>query len=255
MPPSRNANERQQAMTDCVIMPVYNEAGTLPGVLARIRDFHQGPLIAVDDGSTDGSGQILARFGGLSIIQRQRNMGYGQALIDGFALAAARGYHRAVTIDCDEQHEPSLIPRMFEKIGDFDILSGSRYLEESDNHDPAPEDRGRINRVITEKLNLITGYNLTDSFCGFKCYKVEALKRLSLDEPGYAMPLQFWAQAFRLGLTVSEIAVPRIYKNLGRTFGGGIDDPQARLKYYMDVLERELAKWPISSSSAPTRTT
>ncbi|MDH5509265.1 MAG: glycosyltransferase family 2 protein [Nitrospinota bacterium] len=241
-------------MVNAVIIPVFNEAATLPGVLAKIREFHKGPLIAVDDGSTDGSGAILERFAGLDIIRKPANMGYGQALIDGFARAVEKEYRLAITIDCDEQHEPAMIPEMFQKIGDLDVLSGSRYLTEQEGQDIPPEHRRKINIAITTTVNSITGYKLTDSFCGFKCYKVEALKKLRLDEPGYAMPLQFWIQAAHFGLAVKETPVPRIYKNLDRTFGGGMDDPVQRRAYYMGVLEKEVKRWSISSSWEPTRT-
>jgi len=243
-----------KAMVNAVIIPVYNEAATLPGVLARIREYHAGPLIAVDDGSTDGSGAILDNFPGIDIIRRPVNLGYGQAIIDGFKRAVEKGYNLVITIDCDEQHEPALIPAMFGGIGQLDTLSGSRYLADGLGQDQPPENRRKINVAVTAAINRITGYQITDSFCGFKCYKVEALKGLSLDEPGYAMPLQFWVQARALGLKVGEIPVPRIYKNLDRTFGGGIDDPAKRLEYYMNVLEKEVKRWSMSSSWEPIRT-
>ena len=242
-------------MENAVIIPVYNEATTLPGVLARVRRFHSGLIIAVDDGSTDGSGEILRDFKGLDIVRHETNMGYGQSLNDGFARALELSTPLAVTMDCDEQHEPALIPAMFEKIGALDVLSGSRYLREDPGQDQAPPQRLRINRSITAIINTITGYGLTDSFCGFKCHRMEAMARLRLDEPGYAWPIQFWVQARHFGLRVEEIAVPRIYKDRSRTFGGGIDDPEKRYDYYMTVLERETRKWPMSSSLAPIRTT
>jgi dolichol-phosphate mannosyltransferase len=241
-------------MENAVIMPVYNEAGTLPGVLRRVRRFHQGPIIAIDDGSVDGSGQILRDFGGLDVIRHEKNMGYGKSLIDGFARAIELKSPLAVTIDCDEQHEPCLIPAMFAGIGSLDILSGSRYLADEEGQDAPPENRLRINKSVTTIINRLTGFGLTDSFCGFKCHKMEAMARLKLDESGYALPIQFWVQVRHFGLTVGEIPVPRIYKNRSRAFGGGIDDPEKRYDYYMAVLEKELKRWSTSSSSAPTPT-
>jgi len=242
-------------MTNVVIMPVYNEAATLSDVLAKIKVHHRGPIIAIDDGSTDASGAILDQYGGIDVIRNQPNMGYGNALIKGFARALEKGYLLAVTIDCDEQHEPALIPAMFANINELDVLSGSRYLASEGGQDKPPEERRNINMTITALLNRITGYNLTDSFCGFKCYRLEAMKKLKLDETGYAMPVQFWVQASHFRLKVGEMAVPRIYKNLDRTFGGGIDDPEKRLEYYKGVLEKELERWSISSPWEPTRTT
>ena len=235
-------------MKTLVVVPVFNEAATLGPVLERILHFNPGHTLAVDDGSTDGSAAILESVRPCHIIRHETNLGYGRSLIDGFTFAVERGYELVITIDCDEQHEPCLIPRMFDRIGAADVLSGSRYLEDDRRGDPPPEDRRAINQRITAILNQITGYGLTDSFCGFKCYKTAALARLALDEPGYAMPLQFWIQAWRQGLVVKEIAVPRIYKNLDRTFGGEMDDPQRRLRHYLGVMRKELERWSMSSS-------
>ena len=81
------------------------------------------------------------------------------------------------------------------------------------------------------------GLNLTDAFCGFKAYRVPALARLQLTEDGYAMPLQFWVQAARLGLKIVEVAVPLIYLDERRSFGGALDRPDTRLAVYRRVLE------------------
>jgi len=68
---------------------------------------------------------------------------------------------------------------------------------------------------------------------------VKALKKLQLTVTGYGIPVQFWLQARFNGLTVKEYAIPRIYKNLNRKFGGGMDDPMTRLEYYKYILEEE----------------
>ncbi|MBI4666082.1 MAG: glycosyltransferase family 2 protein [Nitrospinae bacterium] len=238
-----------------VAVPVYNEIDTVRSVMERIRAFHAGDVLAVDDGSTDGSAEALKNLGWLKILSHTRNLGYGQSLIDGLKYAMDEGYDLVVTMDCDEQHEPALIPQMFSSIGGYDVLSGSRYLTERLENDPAPGDRLSINRRITDIINRVTGFNLTDSFCGFKCYRVSALRALALDEPGYAQPLQFWIQAFKFGLSVKEAPIPRIYKNLNRSFGAVLDDPEKRFEYYRQVIEKEIQRWSISSPLGRTRTT
>ena len=100
---------------------------------------------------------------------------------------------------------------------------------------------------LTAELNRTLGFHLTDAFCGFKAYRVEALSRLKLTESGYAMPLELWVQAARAGLKVRELPVPLIYLDATRSFGGSLDDAQARLEYYRRVLARSLAAADIAT--------
>lgn len=239
-----------------VAVPVYNEEPYIVRVMERLRAFHNGDILAIDDGSPDRSGEILQTIPGISIISHPRNQGYGGSLADAFNYAIAKGYDQLVTIDCDEQHEPRHIPDLFRRLdrGGVDVVSCSRYLESSAADDAPPKDRFAINRRVTGIINGITGYGLTDSFCGMKGYRVAALTSFRLTENGYAFPLQFWVQAFHFGLTVEEFPIARIYKNLNRTFGGELDDPERRLNLYLDVLRKELARWSISLPSELTPT-
>lgn len=241
---------------ELVIVPLFNEVATVEDSLVAIRRYHQGDILVVDDGSTDGSTEIIQRLDFVTLLRHPVNIGYGAALNDGFAWGIERGYGSIVTCDCDEQHEPSHIPELFQGLGDFDILSGSRYLEEGIDDDPPPVDRRWVNLKITGLVNELTGYHLTDGFCGFKAYRAEGLAQLRLTEPGYSQPLQMWIQAAALGLTVAEIPVPRIYQNLNRTFGEALDNRNRRLAYYLDTIRSELTKWPrFADTPLPTITT
>jgi glycosyltransferase involved in cell wall biosynthesis len=175
------------------------------------------------------------------------NRGYGAALISAFEYAIEQRYDALVTIDCDGQHQPRLIPEMaaalFPSSGErVDIVSGSRYLQIFDGDSLPPVDRRRINVEITEQLNERLGLNLTDAFCGFKAYRTKALAKFDITDTGYAMPLQLWVQAARLGMQVVEFPVPLIYLEEERSFGGSLDDAERRRAYYQDVIERELAE-------------
>ena len=239
-------------MKDAVIVPVYNEAATLKPVLDKIRQYHSGEIVTIDDGSVDRSPEILDSYEGVTVIRHDENRGYGATLISGFSYVVKNRFDRVVTIDCDEQHEPALIPQMFDRLKEgVDVLSGSRYLSTGDSEDTAPADRRRVNVMVTKLINDLLELSLTDAFCGFKSYRVEALEKLDLDEPGYGMPLQFWVQAKHFGLTVRETKAPRIYKNVKRSFGGPLDDAELRLFYYRRVIEKECKRWSICSSSEP----
>lgn len=216
-------------------IPVYNEARHVESVLQEVRRYSPRILV-VNDGSTDGTADILARQEGLEVIAHPVNRGYGAALISAFAHARRQAIDVLITMDCDGQHEPSRIPVLLEAIHDVDIVSGSRYLRDFHQDTRAPLDRRRINGEITTELNRRFGLNLTDAFCGFKAYRREALERLHITETGWGMPLQLWVQAARLGLRIKEVGVPRLYLDPNRAFGGVLDDETQRLAYYRQVI-------------------
>jgi dolichol-phosphate mannosyltransferase len=229
-------------------IPVYNEERHLDGVLREVRRYSPSILI-VNDGSTDRTGRILARYAkrlpeadfgpwNLRVLTHQGNRGYGAALISAFRYALDHSVDVLVTMDCDGQHEPHRIGVLLEALdADTDIVSGSRYLRDFRQDTAPPQDRQQINRVITSELNERFGLNLTDAFCGFKAYRVEALRRLDITETGWGMPLQLWVQAARRGLRIKEVGVPRVYLDPQRAFGGVLDNPDERLAYYRRVIE------------------
>ncbi len=225
-------------------LPVYNEESHLLEVLPEVRRFSQDVLV-VDDGSSDRTPHLLSEMDGIEVIRHPVNQGYGAGLKSAFEYAIAHEYDALVTIDCDGQHQPRLIPELVRALSPaggtpVDIVSGSRYLEEFSGDNDAPEDRRRINQLITADLNRCFGLGLTDTFCGFKAYRVEALKKFDITELGYAMPLQLWVQAVRHQMSIVEYPVPRIYLEEKRSFGGSLDDAERRLAYYHEVLRREM---------------
>lgn len=230
------------ATADAVLMPVFNEEDTACDVLDAVREYFSGTIIVVDDGSTDCTPECLAARRDIVLLTLPANEGYGAALRHGFCLARELGVQRLVTMDCDGQHEPAHIPQFLDALAEgSDIISGSRYLPGSGESGLiAPGHRRQVNEQVSAEINRVTGWHLTDAFCGFKAYRVDALTRLDITEPGYAMPLEVWAKAWKAGLKVREIPVERIYCDNDRSFGEHLDDPQARLRYYMTVWHRAL---------------
>lgn len=222
-----------------VLLPVYNEAPTLERVVRRVMEIPNADVVIVDDGSTDATPSILERIRVAGIIRHDPNQGYGRSLMDAFNYAKDHDYDRCVTMDADEQHEPAYIPRLLAGLLKFDIVSGSRYLDPSISGDVPPPERLEVNRLITEKLRPLTGYALTDSFCGFKAYRVDALRKLDLNETNYGFPIQFWLRAAKAGLTVTECPVPLIYKDHSRNFNNQFANRDERLNHYLGVMERE----------------
>lgn len=241
-------------MRTLIAIPVYNEEQYVLRVLSSIIEHAPGDpsdILVIDDGSTDKTAALVEKFP-VRLIRHERNLGYGASIIDAFDYAAREGYDWVITLDCDEQHEPARIPLFVaeqERAGPFgvgpDILSGSRYIASMDEATTPPADRRAINVALTEEVNRRLGFEppLTDTFCGFKSHRVAALSRLNLTEQGYAFPMQFWVQVAAQGLTVSEIPVKLIYKDLTRSFGGALNNPTTRLAHYRNVLHCEIDRY------------
>ncbi len=240
-------------------LPVYNEANHVNGVLDEVLRYSEHVLV-VNDGSTDGTTELLQQRHDVQVVNHVVNKGYGAGLRTAFEYAVQHGYDYLVTIDCDGQHQPRLIPEFVRVLAGeptlelpftpadahdcrpIDVVSGSRYLKAFAGDALPPVERRRINVQITEELNASLGFHLTDTFCGFKGYRVAALRRIVVEEPGYAMPLEFWVRAAHAGLRVEELPVPLIYLDEKRSFGGALDDAGKRLAYYHQIIDHTLAR-------------
>jgi glycosyltransferase involved in cell wall biosynthesis len=231
-----------------ITIPVFNERRYVEQVLRKVRQYHD-QILFIDDGSTDGTAEILEGIirkpenaGHVHLLRHPVNRGYGQSIIDAFVYADRHKYDWVITMDCDEQHEPEMIPQFISEIKSdrWDIVSGSRYLATLPGDDLPPGDRRAINASITSLMNGLFKLGITDAFCGFKAHRVAAMIPLGLDQTGYAFPLQLWPRIAETNLRVTEIPVRLIYNDPNRHFGGALDDAGNRLRHYLDVLHGEL---------------
>lgn len=224
-----------------VAIPVYNERKYVETVLTKVRPF-TNDLLFIDDGSTDGTVEYLQQQSDVRVLAHPKNQGYGTSIIDSFCWADAHGYDWVITMDCDEQHEPEMIPEFRRAIASdrWDIISGSRYIKKFAGDGLPPEDRRAVNVAMTKLVNETFGWELTDTFCGFKAHRVSAMLPLKLSETGYAFPMQLWPRAAAAKLRITELPVPLIYNDMTRSFGGSLDDTVKRKALYTEVFNREL---------------
>lgn len=221
-------------------IPIYNEENRIEKVVHETLKYNYNmDILLINDGSSDNTFSVIEnlrkKFTFLKVIHRVKNQGYGSSMITSFGYAIQFGYDYLITMDCDEQHQPADIQRFLQMSTDIDVVSGSRYMQESNRSGHAPIDRVEINFRITKKINQLYDWNLTDSFCGFKRYRTRCLLGENFTELGYAFPLEFWAYSKAKGLYIQELAVDRIYITDDRSFGEDLDKKRKRYRYYLEV--------------------
>lgn len=233
-------------------IPVYNEEDNILPFFENLssklpKEIEK--IVFVNDGSSDNSRIILEDIKNqhktlIDIVHRYPNEGYGASMIFLLNYAKQNHFEFLITMDCDQQHKPEDLQRFIKVSPNFDIVSGSRYLGESPiaGIDP-PIERVKVNQRITKKLNQIFNFQLSDSFCGFKRYKLSNIVPSLLEEKGYAFPIEFWTYAYYKNLSIIEIPVARIYITDDRSFGENLDRHRIRYKYYLKTLKTSLKKF------------
>ena len=158
----------------CVIIPVYNNVGTIKNVVLRTLRFCKD-VIVVDDGSTDGSSDSLEDLGAV-VVRYEKNRGKGYALKTGFKEAKSRGFERAITLDADGQHFPEDIPAFAAeaKAHPDAMLVGSRNLRMEN----MPGGNTFANKFSNFWFRLQTGVNLPDTQSGFRLYQLKRIGAL-----------------------------------------------------------------------------
>jgi glycosyltransferase involved in cell wall biosynthesis len=126
-------------------LPVYNEVSHVADVLTELKQ-HVDDILVVDDGSTDGTADLLKQIPGICVERHARNLGYGAALNTAFQYALEHGFDVLVTMDCDGQHQPRFVREIASMIDEssdtpIDMISGSRYLKDFAGDNAAPADR------------------------------------------------------------------------------------------------------------------
>ncbi|NLL12105.1 MAG: DUF2062 domain-containing protein [Fibrobacter sp.] len=157
-----------------IIIPVCNNAETISDVISSVKRYKE-PIIVIDDGSTDGTGDILCNTDGIQLIQFDRNRGKGAALKAGFHLATKSGFTHAITVDADGQHLPEDIGLLIKCINEDPeaLWTGERS---GDGHYPLSYSFG--NWICRFWCYLSTGLTLKDPLCGFRAYPLEYVNNL-----------------------------------------------------------------------------
>ncbi|MCX7797886.1 MAG: polyprenol monophosphomannose synthase [Melioribacter sp.] len=192
-----------------VIIPTYNELDNvqklIPFILERYPDIN---ILIVDDNSPDGTADYIAQLGKndsrVKLIKRESKMGLGTAYVEGFKFMLRNGYDVAIQMDADYSHDPNEIENFLNKIKDYDLVIGSRYI------DGVRVINWPIRRLLLSYFanlytRIITGMPIKDATGGFKCFKRKVLESVNLDKirsNGYSFQIEMnfiaWKKKFRI---------------------------------------------------------
>lgn len=186
-----------------IIIPSYNNAGTLEDVIRRC--LAQGlPVLVVNDGSSDETAFILERME-VQSISHPKNLGKGQALKTGFLEARRQGFKYALTIDSDGQHFPEDIPALLEEKGERTLVVGSRSQMGADGGGSF------ANRFSNFWFRLYTWVDLPDTQTGFRLYPLNELPSLNLLSSRYEAELTLLVFSAWKGLKLKPVPVRVAY--------------------------------------------
>ncbi|MCC7387193.1 MAG: glycosyltransferase family 2 protein [Phycisphaerales bacterium] len=208
-----------------VVIPVYNERRTLPALVERVLAVPapalpggQGrcsrTIILVDDGSTDGSAELVRELGGregFAAAVHERNRGKGAGLSTGFARALELGADLVIVQDADLEYDPGEHEAVLRPIldGRADVVIGSRFLGQT--HRVLYYWHYVANRAITTFSNMLTNLNLTDVECCFKAFRAEALRQITIREARFGVEPELVAKVSRLRLASNPAEPGRLY--------------------------------------------
>jgi glycosyltransferase involved in cell wall biosynthesis len=191
----------------CAIVPAFNAAETVGGVLDDLKRCMGVPIIAVDDGCADGT-SVVARDRGVVLVHHQSNLGKGAALRTGLAEAARRGFRIAVTVDADGQHPASSAVTVLHAADDpLALVLGVRDLV----RDGAPASNRFGNAVSNFFLSQLAGRKLQDTQCGLRRYPIRETLALGARAAGYAFEGEVVLRAIAARMPIVETRITVFY--------------------------------------------
>lgn len=242
-------------MKSLVIIPTYNEKDNIEKLIKEIFCLNLPPdlpapvgqagadsdvllrsnldLLIIDDNSPDGTGDIVEKLkvsaiggsasGGknqkLEIIHREKKLGLGTAYIRGFKFALQHNYDYIITMDADLSHDPKYIPKFIERLKDYYLVVGSRYISGGDIVG-WPLHRKILSCFGNLYAKIVTGLPIRDCTSGFVGYDTGALKNINLDEirsEGYGFLIELKYRIFKKNYKISELPIIFIDRIKGKS--------------------------------------
>jgi len=190
-----------------VIVPAFNAEPTLANVVKGVRrTLPKAFIIGVDDGSTDGSAQLMRTVAD-ETIEFPQNRGKGAALRAGFDSALKKGAAAVLTIDSDGQHDPAFATAIIGALDHADIVIGTRDLSGK----AVPKHRRIANMISSAATRAVSGGKVRDSQSGYRAMKAEVLRKVDAVGDRYEFETDFIIRAARAGFTTVNVPISTIY--------------------------------------------
>ncbi len=204
----------------CVLLPVYNESKVLKDTIEGLKQYFDS-IIAVNDCSSDDSENILTSLDVLCI-NHPINLGQGAAIDTGFKFIQKKGEAKAViTFDADGQHRPIDAYNLAREIitCDEEIIFGSRFLT---SETKIPFFKERILRLAIFMTKRFLDLQITDTHNGLKAYKIDAIKKIRIDNYRYAFESEILFEVAKKNISYKEFPVQISYTPYSKSKGQSI---------------------------------
>jgi dolichol-phosphate mannosyltransferase len=214
-----------------IVIPTYNEAENLAGIVAAARAAMAGvaggvaaSILVVDDNSPDGTGDIAdelaAAYTDVHVLHRPAKAGLAAAYVAGFGRALAEGADYVLEMDADFSHDPADLPRLLEAArAGADVVIGSRYVR-GGGVDGWSRTRELLSRLGGFYARAVLGSSIRDLTGGFKCFRADALRAIGLENlvaEGFAFQVETTYRAGRAGLRTVELPIVFHERRAGRS--------------------------------------
>lgn len=192
----------------CVIIPTFNNASTIEGVIVDVLKYTNN-IIVVDDGSTDNTSEVLLRFKSIDIIKYKTNIGKGWAIRKGFNKALALGFDYAITIDSDAQHFPDDLPLFIDELekNPDSLIIGSRNIAA----DGMPSKNTFANKFSNFWYWAETNIKLPDTQSGFRLYPIKFYKNTKFYTRKYEFEIEVLVRSAWSDINVIPIPINVYY--------------------------------------------
>ncbi len=201
-----------------IVIPVFNEKETIGQILAAVLAVEMDKeIIVVDDGSTDGTREVLQGLAadGVQVLSHDRNLGKGAALRTGFSRSQG---DIVIVQDADLEYDPGQYPKLIQPIvdGKADVVYGSRFIT---------GDFRRVlffwhmigNKFLTLLSNMLTNLNLSDMETGHKAFRRSVLEKITIEEDRFGFEPEVTAKIAKLNVRIYEVGI----SYAGRTYREG----------------------------------